>query len=422
MQAIQSTSTPLKTTKLLLAAPTFYPFYGGAEIRFRRYLPILRQYGIAPSVITGTPKAKKITSAHKLEDWYAKPYGAKLTVEFYKDIPINRYRLPDKPAKKRLAVFHEKIKEQILSNDKPDVIQFLSPFHSGAIDTFKLAHKHNIGTIVAYTLAKRAHPNIVKRWLQSKKLRQLFSVPDCIVVSSEEVKSYLIDRRINNRIEVIANGVDTDEFSPARNDEEKKRIRRKLGMHPDKKILLNVGTVHPRKGTDLLLGAFKLIAEQSKDVDLYIAGPEIDSADKSLGGFNQTIANLKADPDVSNRIHFVGLIDNVSEYMKASDVFVFPSREEGMGNVVMEAMATKLPVVITPYLGFPSVFGNNNKHYLLAEFNASSIANQVKQLISSSNLTQELIQNAKINIERNLLLDDSVQKFANLYTQIRGTR
>ena len=403
----------------MLASPTFYPFYGGAEIRFRRYLPLLSQHGVIPSVITGTPKAKKITQAHKNEGWYAKPYGEKLTTENFKGIPINRYRLPEKPAKKRLALFHEKIKEQImLGEDSPDVIQFLSPFHSSAAETFKLARKRNVGTVVAFTLAKSANPNVIKQWLQSRKLRQLFSVPDCIVVSSREIESYLIDRGIKNRIEVIANGVDVNEFSPVKDDEEKERIRRELGMSSDKKILLNVGTVHPRKGTDLLLSAFKIIAQQDSNVDLYIVGPDINTMDQSLDAFNKTLNEIIDEPILKNRVHFVGLVDNVSEYMKVSDMFVFPSREEGMGNVVMEAMASGLPVVVTPYLGFPSVFGRNEKHYMLSEFSGTSIANSIMQILSNATLHKELSLSAKHNIEKELLLEKSIQKFATLYTQI----
>ena len=411
----QHKSAHLKYTKLLLASPSFYPFYGGAEIRFRRYLPILVEHGITPSVITGTPNAKKITPANKLEDWYSIPYGTKLMSEEFKGIPINRYRLPEKPAIKRLSVFHDKIKEQILSeNNTPDVIQFLSP----AVDTFRLARKKNIGTVVAYTLAKSAHPNIMKQWLRTRKLRKLFSVPDCIVVSSDEIKSYLNDRGIRNRIEVIANGVDTKEFSPVNGIEEKIIIKQKLGISLDKKILLNVGTVHPRKGTDLLLGAFKLLADKNKDVDLYIVGPEMNHSVPALENFNKEINNLLTHPNLKSRVHFVGVVDNVSDYMKAADIFVFPSREEGMGNVVMEAMASGLPVVVTPYLGFPSIFGNDGENFIMSDFDEKAISIHLEKILNTDSLKEKIVSNSLVRANEHLAIRNSVSEFANLYHKI----
>ena len=145
------------------------------------------------------------------------------------------------------------------------------------------------------------------------------------------------------------------------------------------------------------------------------------SCDQTMEQFDKNVNRLLACPELKGRVHLVGMVDNVSDYMQASDIFIFPSREEGMGNVVMEAMATMIPVVVTPYLGFPSVFGNNNQHYLRAEFDERSIANQVEQLLADSDLTRRLVQNAKTNIDEKLLLQDSIQQFANLYIQLKET-
>lgn len=384
-------------------------------MRFRRYLPMLREHGIESSVFTGTPKEKKITRLHKKEPWYSVAHGERLPMEKHLDIEVMRYRLPERPAKKRLGMYHAKLRENLKLYYKDiNVIQFLSPFSMEAIETFKYANKNNIATVVACTLAKKPHPNLIKRIIKNYQTKKIYSSADCVVVSSEEMRDYLYEYGVNNRIEVIGNGVDTNTYKPVRELKEKESIRRKLGIPIDKKVLLNVGTVHPRKGTDLLLKAFERIAQQRDDIQLYIAGSRVDMIDGSLREFHREIHDLATQAGLTDAIHFLGLVDNVNEYMKASDVFVFPSREEGMGNVVMEAMASGLPVVVTPYLGFPKVFGNND-HYILTEFCSEDIAEKILHLICHETLSDQITSNAYNNVIENLNLDNSVRMYSKLY-------
>lgn len=387
-------------------------------MRFRKYLPLLRDYGVESSVFTGTPKAKKISEDHKKEPWYTVGYGEELPTESYEDIEIVRYRLPEKPRSKRLDVYHQKLRENICTRYKDtDVIQFLSPFSESTLETFRYAKENNIATVAACTLAKKPHPNIVKRIINNYQTKKIFSSCDCVVVSSEEMKEYLCDLGVRNRIEIIANGVDTQAYQPVNNPAEKNAIRKKLGIDSRKKVLLNVGSVHPRKGTDLLLRALAVIAKERQDVELYIVGSRVDEVDDTLTAFHNQLNELVSLEEVRGRIHFVGLVENVDEYMKASDVFVFPSREEGMGNVVMEAMSAKLPVVVTPYLGFPSVFGNN-ENYLLVEFEPEDIAEKILALLDDMSLSDYIIDNAYKNVTEKLNFDDAVRAYSKLYKSV----
>lgn len=388
-------------------------------MRFRKYLPLLRDYGVESSVFTGTPKAKKISEDHKKEPWYTVGYGEELPTESYEDIEIVRYRLPEKPRSKRLDVYHQKLRENICTRYKDtDVIQFLSPFSESTLETFRYAKENNIATVAACTLAKKPHPNIVKRIINNYQTKKIFSSCDCVVVSSEEMKEYLCDLGVRNRIEIIANGVDTQAYQPVNNPAEKNAIRKKLGIDSRKKVLLNVGSVHPRKGTELLLGAFQMMSQERDDIELYVAGSRIDMVDNSLKEFHQKINKFISKPSLNGNVHFLGLVDNVNEYMKVADVFLFPSREEGMGNVVMEAMASGLPVVVTPYLGFPSIFGKKDKHYLLADFDEQSIVNSVNQLFDNRLICENMISNAMKNVKDNLSVVRSVGEFSELYSRL----
>lgn len=409
----------MNKTKLLLASPTFYPSYGGAEIRFRRYLPKLKTLGIEPEVFTGTAKSKKLSQQDRQSNWYKQPIGTLLPEEEYLGIRITRYRLPDKPASRRLKVFHEKLRLEIENNSiQPDVIQFLSPIPLSIDKTLKFLKEKGISTVFTYTLPKIISYSWLGAHLENKRLIRMLRGFDCIVVSSNEVKSYLELRGVKNDIKVIPNGVDTQKFAPAINEKERISLKKKLGLSNNRKYLLSVGTIHPRKGTDLLLKSFKILAGKTDDTDLYICGPRADLTDKKLAKFKEEINKLLSDPLLKDRVYLSGFVDNIEQYMRIADVFIFPSREEGMGNVVLEAMASKLPVVMTPFLGFPKYFGENGKHYLLSDFDELDIAHCVERLLKEKDLAMSITCSAYNNIIENHVIDKSIDKYFSLYQQL----
>ena len=93
-----------------------------------------------------------------------------------------------------------------------------------------------------------------------------------------------------------------------------------------------------------------------------------------------------------------GEITNVEDYLRISDVFILPSFQEGMGNVVFEAMATGLPCILTPYIGLPEEFGSPGKHYILVEHNIDSISDGVIKLLMYEKERNVIGENGKKNI------------------------
>ena len=372
-----------------------------------------------PEVFTGTAKSKKISEQDKESDWYKQSIGSLLPKEEYLGIKVTRYRLPDKPASKRLQVFHEKLKLEIENNTiQPDVIQFLSPLPKSIAKTLRLLKRKGIAAVFTYTLPKHVSQNPLRSYIENKRLVRMLHDFDVVVVSSSEVRSYLVSRGIENQIKIIPNGVDTQRYSPAQDESEKLSIKKKLGIKTERKLILSVGTIHPRKGTDLLLKSFKLLAEKIKDLDLYVLGPRADLTDANLGSFKEEISTLLAEPIMKNRVQMLGFVDNIEQYMRVADIFLFPSREEGMGNVILEAMASKLPVVMTPFLGLPKFFGQNGRHYILSEFNEYKIAYNAERLLTDKDLAGSVIECAYENIIENHTINQSIDSYFHLYQKL----
>jgi len=140
-------------------------------------------------------------------------------------------------------------------------------------------------------------------------------------------------------VELITNGVDVDKFGPV-SPREKTGIRRKLQLGETSVLLLSIGRIEHRKGYDLLLQAYGGILASIPNAELVIVGPGNDESNEFYLGLLRYISE-----HALPRVRFAGIRSNVDDYVKASDCFVFCSRQEGFGTVLVEAMACGVPTV-----------------------------------------------------------------------------
>ena len=163
--------------------------------------------------------------------------------------------------------------------------------------------------------------------------KKAFSQAQVIVAVSEKAKKELLDIGVpQERIRVISNGVDLQEFSPGNAD------RKKWGLPSHVTLALFVGDIRtPRKNLDTVLQALVQVPK----LHLAVVGSTAGSP----------YPQLAADLELDARVHFLGFRQDVPELMKAVDFLVFPSRYETFGLVVIEAMASGLPVITATTTG-----------------------------------------------------------------------
>jgi glycosyltransferase involved in cell wall biosynthesis len=147
-----------------------------------------------------------------------------------------------------------------------------------------------------------------------------------------------------DRFHVVPNGVDVSLFRPG----DRSVARRALGM-ADGLVLATVGRLNREKGFDVALQALARIAPDYPDVRLLVVG----------AGIERLALEALADQlGVSERTEFVGAqpLERVAEYLVASDVFLFPTRREEAGPLVLpQAMACGLPVIASRIGGVTEV-------------------------------------------------------------------
>ena len=154
------------------------------------------------------------------------------------------------------------------------------------------------------------------------------------------------------KIVLIPNGIDTNKFRPV-DEIKKKTIRKKLGL-PYENIFAYTGKLNKGKGLELLLRTWGKIIHKNNNAHLVLVG----------GGDNQFLScehDLKSYVDKNNLNKFViftGYVNDVQNYLQASDFFVFPSESEAHPLSLLEALSCGLPAIATEAGGITDIITN----------------------------------------------------------------
>jgi len=170
--------------------------------------------------------------------------------------------------------------------------------------------------------------------------RYLLTRVDMVASLSSEISGELEDVGVDpERIAAVVNGVDVERFKPP-SPAERAESRRDLGIGRDEFAVLFTGRLSRQKGLDILIEAIALIS--IKDAVLIIAGK---------GSERKALESLAAKLGVTDRVRFLGPLPDTVRLYHAADVFVLPSRDEGLSNSLLEAMSVGLRVVATRVSG-----------------------------------------------------------------------
>lgn len=171
-----------------------------------------------------------------------------------------------------------------------------------------------------------------------------------VAISRVIEQEYLACGVAASRIVRIPNSTDPDLFSPA-GGREKADLRARLGLGEDRQVVTYTGRLVTTKGLPSLLRAWRRVIERHPDALLVLVG----SGGLGLQNCEETLQRYTKQNALQSAVRFTGSVDNVHDYLRASDVFVFPTEREAFGISVIEAMACGLPVVTTHVDGVKDV-------------------------------------------------------------------
>jgi len=229
-----------------------------------------------------------------------------------------------------------------LKGDEPDLLLNPCKPQTLGLVVARLGESHDIPSIVRMTGETFRQTGLksdlygkAKMWLLHEKMAgQAYSKADRILAVGPSLRDSLISKGYErSKISVLPQPFDP---APFRSVKEKNNLKEELGLEADKKIALFVGRISWYKGGDRLLQIVEKVTGADGQYQFCLVG-----AGEYEGRFEQFD---------ERSVKLVGEVphETISSYYGAADVLVFPSRTEGLPNVVLEALAAKLPVVASP--------------------------------------------------------------------------
>ena len=223
-----------------------------------------------------------------------------------------------------------------------------------------------------------------------------------VVGNSPAVVEHLAARAhvARSRLRLIWGGVDVAAICSAKPIE-----RENLGIPAGDPLLLWVGRLDPIKGLDVLVKAVALLAA-TRPVRLAVVGE---------GSFRGELDRVVASQGVADRVHLLGPRRDVPRLLQAADVFVFPSRTEGLPNALLEAMAAGLPIVTTDAPGCRDLIQDGRTGLVVPVDDPAALADAVGRLLSDHRLADRLAACAAEAAARNFRLEKCFGAYRSLY-------
>ena len=204
---------------------------------------------------------------------------------------------------------------------------------------------------------------------------KVFSRCSNYIAISNEIKRGIIKRVgiSEGLISVLPQGVDSERFSPV-TYEEKCAIKMKYKIPISAPVVVFCARLVLRKGTDLVMKFWPKVHDRFPDAILCIVG----------GGENDIVDNMRNMGRLSgNSVFFAGEVDNPTEFYCMSDVYVLPSRAEGLPTTLMEAMSCGLPAVVSDIGGCEDLVENGVSGYRIQTENVDEYVDKITELLGN---------------------------------------
>ena len=251
--------------------------------------------------------------------------------------------------------------------------------------------------------------------LDGEYRRKVRDIERLLVEQSDGIiccSNYMLDHiqhvlgAVKTKIRVIPNGVEASRFN---NGHPPQLIP--TGVSEDRKTILYVGRIVREKGVFTLLDAFEKLRKRGKDVNLVLVGE---------GPLKEDLAKEVLQRKLNDRVKLAGFVDEkklVSLY-NSSDAFVLPSHFEPFGMVALEAMASRVPVVVSDVGGLSEIVEDGITGVKVPASDPSALAEGILRVLEDRELSEQLRENAYRAVQERYRWDMIAEKTIEAY----GTR
>lgn len=230
--------------------------------------------------------------------------------------------------------------------------------------------------------------HITKRW----RIRAIFPLYKLVFKKAEVIQaiskflaSFAREMGAKSPIAIIPNGVTLARFTHHYRDKELISLAESLHAGHETRYIVTTSRLVPKNAVDIIIMALKYIPQH---IELIVVG---DGPDQSM------LVGLAASEKVSERVHFVGHKDllDIPKYLAVSDVFVRPSRSEGLGSSFIEAMAAGVPVIATGVGGITDFLKDSETGVLCNVNDPKDLAEKILLLLGNDKFRENIITTAR---------------------------
>jgi glycosyltransferase involved in cell wall biosynthesis len=208
------------------------------------------------------------------------------------------------------------------------------------------------------------------------------------------------------RLRLVKGGID-----PVTIQQASPLARHELGLQPSDRIVLWVGRLDPVKGLTFLLDAFVSVAARST-AHLLLAGG---------GPLRRRIGRQIQRRGLSHRVHLLGPRRDVPPLLKTADVFVLPSRTEGLPNALLEAMAAGCAIVTTDVPGCRDLIRHGREGWVVPFRDVSALSSAILRLLEDQTLARRLGDQAREEVTRSWHIHQTFDAYASLYSEVASS-
>jgi glycosyltransferase involved in cell wall biosynthesis len=297
------------------------------------------------------------------------------------------------------------------------------------ISRFDLVHVHEIWHHAGYTAYRAAkkcripfvitpHGELGERHLRHKAWKKriyMRLILDRILRNSDAIHAITAAERgrigklgYHVPVTVAPNGVDPTHFDHATDPSV---LLSKYPVLRGRNVILFLGRLNPTKGLDILARSFSDASRSSPDTVLLVAGPDEEGGRRQM----ESILRYEGVPD---RVVFTGMLTDEDKIaaLALADLFVLPSYSEGFSIAVLEALASRLPVVITEACNFPEV--EEHGAGFVVEPNEEAVSGAIGKLISDPYLRASMGEKGRKLVSERYTWQASATIIADLYRSL----
>lgn len=372
-----------ETMNIMVFALTYLPFIGGAEVAVREITRRLESFTF--TIITVNLDGKQKEREYRNN--------------------VSLYRIGRGYWSKYVYPQHALKLAEDLNRKKPfDMIWAIMANQAGLAASFFKKKYPQIPYLLTLQEGDSEMAIWLRTWFMRKMYKSIYRRADAIQAISTFLAKRAEQMGAVCPIHIIPNGVEV---------REERSIQQRFQKRHDEKVIISVSRLEKKNGLDTLIEAFALVRKrESLSLLLLLVGG---------GRQEKYLRRLAKSLGVDQYVHFAGNVspDEVPYYLKRADIFVRPSRSEGLGSAFLEAMAYGLPIIGTPVGGIVDFLRDGQTGVFCRPNDPKNLAEKIQFFLHHRDFAQKVAQNGRELVFKKYQWDDIAREMKDIFISLK---